>query len=231
MGHGARIINSQRELLQLDLSGYFWAEKLNGSHYSWDIAVIDGTPVWQVSWRGVPHESRNPGVMSRWSTEDAHPNVRRAVLSWVEIHLPGYTGLVNIETIGGKIIEVHLRAGDIIYSANAKLMDSVVSLYSKSSWTYEEKLPEFHMVPIWIPSNFAQNLDLSSETYTVILKTIEKYCDSWCIEFNDDWPGEPFGLNRVMYLGFSSLKNAKICKSKIYKIIEAMSYKADTTHA
>jgi hypothetical protein len=31
------------------------------------------------------------------------------IADFVETHLAGYTGMLNVETIGGSIIEVHLR--------------------------------------------------------------------------------------------------------------------------
>ena len=37
---------------------------------------------------------------------------RRTVPRWVARNLAGYTGMANLETIGGRIIEVHLRFTD-----------------------------------------------------------------------------------------------------------------------
>ena len=57
-----------------------------------------------------------PAVMAlsttgRCSAEPA-PAVEDWCGAWCRQHLKGYTGLVNLETIGGRIIEVHLRFAD-----------------------------------------------------------------------------------------------------------------------
>ena len=54
-------------------------------------------------------------------------------------HLAGYTGILNIETIGGRMIEVHLRMSDQwpdLYGAG--WVDAVVRLYHQRRWDFAD---------------------------------------------------------------------------------------------
>ena len=54
-------------------------------------------------------------------------------------HLSGYTGMVNLETIGGTIIEVHLRFADQwpdLYGAG--WIAALVRLYESGTWDFAD---------------------------------------------------------------------------------------------
>ena len=42
----------------------------------------------------------------------ARPGLESYCRDWIRTYLPDYTGMLNIETIGGRIIEAHLRFAD-----------------------------------------------------------------------------------------------------------------------
>ena len=59
--------------------------------------------------------------------------------AWVKKHLAGYTGMLNLETIGGTIIEVHLRFADQwpdLYGAG--WVDAIVRLYENGVWEFAD---------------------------------------------------------------------------------------------
>src|SRR5262249_33055882 len=59
--------------------------------------------------------------------------------AWVRAHLRGYTGMLNIETIGERIIEVHLRFSDQwpdLYGRD--WIDALVRLYSEGRWEFAD---------------------------------------------------------------------------------------------
>ena len=54
-------------------------------------------------------------------------------------HLRGYTGMANFETIGGRIIEAHLRFADQwpdLYGPG--WVWAVIGLYAKGGWNYAD---------------------------------------------------------------------------------------------
>jgi len=60
--------------------------------------------------------------------------------AWIARHLPDYTGMLNLETIGGTIIEVHLRLSDQwpdLYGDG--WVAALVKLYHHGMWTYNDR--------------------------------------------------------------------------------------------
>jgi hypothetical protein len=59
--------------------------------------------------------------------------------AWSARHLAGYTGMINFETIGGRIIEAHLRFADQwpdLYGA--RWVEALVGLYAGGAWTFDD---------------------------------------------------------------------------------------------
>ena len=83
---------------------------LEGAHISTDVAVVDGEPAW---WRHVTGVAVGEGMFDYWTVRAARdPGLEAACRAWIRKNLEGYTGLLNLETIGGVIIEAHLRLSD-----------------------------------------------------------------------------------------------------------------------
>ena len=60
------------------------------------------------------------------------PASRAAAAQWVQRNLAGYTGMLNLETIGATIIEAHLRFSDQwpdLYGPG--WVDALVGLYER----------------------------------------------------------------------------------------------------
>ena len=59
--------------------------------------------------------------------------------AWARTHLRGYTGMANFETIGGRIIEAHLRFADQwpdLYGPG--WVEAVVRLHVTGDWVYPD---------------------------------------------------------------------------------------------
>jgi hypothetical protein len=59
--------------------------------------------------------------------------------AWIRRHLKGYTGILNTETIGGRMIEVHLRMSDQwpdLYGVG--WVDALVRLYRERRWDFAD---------------------------------------------------------------------------------------------
>jgi hypothetical protein len=136
MGAGSRILASLAEYERHETGGHFWMTLLEGEHVSSDIAVRRGAAVWFRHACGIPS---GKGTFDYWTIE-AEPRValERYCGAWVARHLAGYTGMVNVETIGGRIIEVHLRFSDQwpdLYGAN--WLAAMVRLYVSGEWVFD----------------------------------------------------------------------------------------------
>jgi len=70
---------------------------------------------------------------------DADSAVEDGCGAWCRTHLAGYTGLINLETIGGRIIEAHLRFADQwpdLYGPG--WVEAVVHLHVTGEWVYAD---------------------------------------------------------------------------------------------
>ena len=138
MGVGGRVVESPEALAQVMSAGYMWMPLMTGEHISSDVVVVDGEPRW---WRHTLGKSLGDGVFDYWTIlADPKPEVETYCGEWLQRNLKGYSGAVNIETIGGRIIEVHLRFADQwpdIYGEG--WLQAIVDLYASGRWSYEDR--------------------------------------------------------------------------------------------
>ncbi len=137
MGAGARLVRSAEEFRRSCKPGDFWSKWLTGEHVSTDWAVVRGEALWCRHTRGVPGFA---GTFDYWTIEArSRRRLERYCREWIGRCLSSYTGMVNIETIGGRIIEAHLRFSDQwpdLYGRG--WLEAVVHLYQRGSWSYRE---------------------------------------------------------------------------------------------
>jgi hypothetical protein len=138
MGTDSRVLRSEKEYRRHLKPGHFWLPLLTGDHISSDVAVVDGEPKW---WRHVTGDALEGGTFDHW-TVHARPreDVEDYCGDWLRRNLRGYTGMVNFETIGARIIEVHLRFADQwpdLYGAG--WLDALVRLYAEGVWDYDDR--------------------------------------------------------------------------------------------
>jgi hypothetical protein len=137
MGLGSKVIESAEAYECELLPGYMWMTLLEGEHVSTDAAVVDGRPAW---WRHSTGEALPGGVFDYWTVQaEPRPELEAVLGTWMRTHLAGYCGMVNFETIGGVIIECHLRFADQwpdLYGAG--WIESVVELYAHGRWSFAD---------------------------------------------------------------------------------------------
>jgi hypothetical protein len=138
MGSGGKIIESPEQFKTELKPGHMWMPLLTGEHVSTDAAVIDGEPVW---WRHTIGKAIGECMFDYWVIQrEARPEVEHYCGDWLRRHFKGYTGCVNFETIGTKIIEAHLRFADQwpdLYGPG--WIDAVVRLYSTGEWLFADE--------------------------------------------------------------------------------------------
>ncbi len=90
--------------------GCFWCEHLSGAQTSTDCLVQDGEPVWIAHTEASAEKSSQRPIY--WRVGAALPEIDTIAIDWVRANLAGYTGICNLELIGGRPIEAHLRGSN-----------------------------------------------------------------------------------------------------------------------
>jgi hypothetical protein len=137
MGVGSRVLKSQADYDAHYAPGHLWMTLLEGRHVSSDVAVVEGAPRW---WRHVTGKPAGEGTFDYWIVH-AEPDagIEDRGGAWIMKNLPSYTGMLNLETIGGTIIEAHLRFADQwpdLYGPG--WVDALVELYEKGAWSFPD---------------------------------------------------------------------------------------------
>ena len=138
MGIGSRSFRSSEDYDCHYVPGHMWMTLLEGHHVSSDVAVVSGKARW---WRHVTGLPAGGGTFNYWIVHaNADPELEARLGIWIEKYLAGYTGMLNLETIGGAIIDVHLRICDQwpdLYGPG--WVDAVVTLYREGVWTLNDR--------------------------------------------------------------------------------------------
>jgi hypothetical protein len=135
MGVGSCMLRSAADYAEHYAPGHMWMTLLEGRHVSSDVAVVEGNPVW---WRHVTGRPTGEGTFDYWIIHAARdPTIETHCGAWIAQHMAGYTGMMNLETIGGTIIEVHLRFADQwpdLYGPG--WVEAIVGLYRHGRWDF-----------------------------------------------------------------------------------------------
>lgn len=136
MGIGSRILRSEREYKAHQKPGHIWMPLLQGEHISSDAAVVSGKVAW---WRHTHGEPLSGGMFDHWIVlAEPRPEIEKYCREWIQKNLGDYTGMVNIETIGSRIIEVHLRFADQWPDLYGKgWVEALVKLYRDGTWSFD----------------------------------------------------------------------------------------------
>ena len=80
------------------------------------------------------------GTFKYWTLHaEEMPDLATYLKTWVSKYMAAYTGMMNFETIGGKIIEAHLRFADQWCDLNGNgWIEAMVRLYTDGTWQYKE---------------------------------------------------------------------------------------------
>jgi hypothetical protein len=138
MGLGSRVITSADEMDHASTPGHMWMPLLAGPHVSTDCAILDGKLVWIRHATGIPWIG---GTFKHWTVHaESLPQLEIYLRGWVEAHMGNYSGMMNFETIGGLIIEVHLRFADQwcdLYGE--RWVEALVRLYAEHRWSFNDR--------------------------------------------------------------------------------------------
>jgi hypothetical protein len=149
MGLHSCKIDSAPEFERRMTDGMMWMPFFTGDHISSDAAIVDGRCVWLRHALGAPWVD---GMFKHWTigTSD-HAGLDEQLSTWVSRNMRGYTGMMNFETIGGHIIETHLRFADQWCDLYGRAwMNALVSLYAEGKWALPGDAPRLgYSVPLF----------------------------------------------------------------------------------
>ncbi|MBI4185384.1 MAG: hypothetical protein HY521_15440 [Proteobacteria bacterium] len=191
MGTGTRVIESRADYERLQQPGHMWMPVLAGEHLSSDVALVKGEARWWRHTRGVP---LGGGMFDRWTVmAEPMPAIEAACGAWLGRHLDGYSGMANLETIGGVIIDLHLRLSDQWVDLNGPgWMESVVALYATGRWEFADSARRTgHSVVLFGPHGLAYN---RSDPELIAELRARPGISSIQITFHEDKPPETHAM-------------------------------------
>jgi len=138
MGVASRPLHSASDYAEHLTPGHMWMTHLEGRHVSSDIVIVAGEPRW---WRHATGVPGSEGTFDYWTVQAAPDEaIEDYGGAWIRKYLGGYTGILNIETIAGRIIEAHLRMSDQwpdLYGSG--WVEAVIRLYQDRVWDFADR--------------------------------------------------------------------------------------------
>jgi len=181
MGTGGRAIGNEAAYLANLTPGYLWMPNLRGTHVSTDIALARGRAVWSRQTTGIDGPG---GTFDYWAIRAAaDPVLEQRLLAWTDAHLPGFSGIVNFETIGGRIIECHLRMAEQWIDLNGEgWLEAVVRLYATGEWQFADRPRDGYSVVLFGVHGVRWSIDRTKAEHVLERADIS----SLQITFDDD---------------------------------------------
>lgn len=152
MGHKIIKINNYDEFEKewYDNNTDFWSEFLIGDHKSWDFVVNKGKILYHSCFIGNTDDTL--GKFTLWKSINS--NIPVNLIKFIEKEFNTFIGCVNIETIGNKMIECHLRMGDIDLFPTLKILKGIIKNYDDKKYKKWSKIKyqQIYMFPVWFPN-------------------------------------------------------------------------------
>jgi len=133
-----------------------WSEFVNATEGMTDFVLINGEIVYQLSY--VYSDAQN-GFSDVWKLISPESTPPESVVDWVDKHMGGYTGPLNIQYRATKIIEVGMRfarGGMYLESTDNKaLIDAINDMWATKTWNHKEpeklSFKPFYSFKCWSP--------------------------------------------------------------------------------
>ncbi len=220
MGWGSKKINNYDEYKKHISPGYFWMPFFEGKHLSYDFIIVNGEVKAHFCFRGYPAKD---GMFDYWETLDNKPP--NFILSWIDTHLNNdnkYTGCLNMEIIGDKIIECHLRMGDINQFHNHDVIKSIIEVYKGNEIQSNNLVntSKVYLVPIF--TDYNSKIELTYKELVDICNEIDpnsNYLYSCQLDPTQDNTFNPIGGVRVANINTSNLYIGNMVREKVLELL------------
>ncbi|GES61342.1 hypothetical protein ATEIFO6365_0011000100 [Aspergillus terreus] len=232
MAANARHIATPTDYLHSLTPGHMWSACLQGEHYSTDIAVVQGQAIWLSHTRGLPGPKQ---TWDYWEVNVSAPSdLNQTITTFIETYLKTYTGMLNMETIGNKIIEVHLRFSPQwpdLYGE--QFLPSLVALYSAGEWEAQCRgLQTGYSVVLFDEEKYARVSTTVSDAY---LEEMERHCGvrSITMRYDAEQPFrsvmKPLGGCRIAWINGFDLNKCLLAREKLRDFLHSLYKSASFT--
>jgi len=135
-------INKQSELEpHLRKKNMMWSEFIDATEGMTDFVLVNGEIVYQLTYI---YSDKQYGFADVWKYISSESKPPSEIIEWVQKHLQGYTGPLNVQYRNTKIIEIGLRfarRGMYIESTQHKeLIQSINHVWKQKTWNHREDI-------------------------------------------------------------------------------------------
>ena len=139
------IINNAKQLKPyMSKPDMMWSDFITEREGMTDFILLHGRIVYQLTYDYLDNVDGFSDKYKYISSDNKPPTI---IISWVQKYLPGYTGALNIQYRGDKIIEVSLRlargGGYILSTENNQLIAGINDVFEKNTWGLDIQVPTF----------------------------------------------------------------------------------------
>jgi hypothetical protein len=211
MGKDAYIANDKHQIENIPES-FFWSEILHGPHISVDVFYNNNTINGTIAFYG---EKDKLFTFKYWEYLENYI-LPSTIIDWINIHLVGFNGVLNIEIIGGKIIECHLRMGDLNFFQNKILTDQLIHCYEKKSYIIP-KLNKIYLVPIFVKKGEYIKIKKEDLIYCAKKTNTYKHILNYFIDPSPKYIDNPVGGDRICIITTSNLQQGLKLKHELFR--------------
>jgi len=118
---GCYKINKYEDILPyINDEDMMWSEFIDDKESMTDFILLDGEIKWQMT---LIYSDTQKGFIDDWKSINMKHQPPESIINWVNTHMKGYSGILNVQYRSDKIIEVSLRparGGSYLKSCNNK---------------------------------------------------------------------------------------------------------------
>ncbi len=194
MGLNMAKINNKEEFYEHWYSNNFWMEFFEGEQLSYDIIVLKGKIKFYTCYLG-DKDKKTIGKFQSWeSVERELPDI---VKQLIDQKLKDYSGVINVETIDGNIIEAHLRMGELDQFPTFDILKGLIATYQEKEYDWDIKLDKVYFFPVW--SRDHKGEDVTEYLRKEIVPMLEKNKYIYDFEIDNPHLATPCDERRLMW--------------------------------
>lgn len=215
MGLNIIKINNREEFQEQWHNTNFWMEFFEGDHHSYDLVILQGEIQFYTCFIGYKDPIKL-GKFDYW--ESVERDIPDIINKLVGEHMQDYTGCLNVETIDDKIIEAHLRMGDIDQFPTTKVLEGIIATYLGEKYDWNFTLDKIFFIPVWSKGESSDEIKDYLEEEIAPLMERNNHVHS----YNIDSPtlASPCDDKRLMWFTCGNIEVGKMIREKIYEKID-----------
>jgi len=209
MGKGTYYLNDIDKISEISKKD-FWCEIFQGEHISIDIFHNKYGILGSIGFKGIP------GKLFTFNYWEYLPNYQLPpnIILWINTHLKEFVGVFNLELIDNKIIECHLRMGDLNYFQNKELTKLIIQCHQNKKIKLPS-LPKIWLIPIFVDKG--KYLKLKEEDIWNCARKSNsiKYITNYFIDPPPNNNANPIGGDRICNLTVTNLEKGLYTRNVI----------------